>query len=111
MNGKFLSTVLAILIAYTVSSQPLYSFEAVSGTYTPISGGTAVTLTYNAAVNNDDGIATPANAVPIGFTFTYNGVPYTTIRPCANGFAAFGSTTLANNTDTWSNSLVSGVST
>ncbi|TMI61539.1 MAG: T9SS type A sorting domain-containing protein [Bacteroidetes bacterium] len=110
MNGKFLTTVLAILIVYTVNAQPLYSFEAVSGTYTPISGGTAVTLTYNAAANNDDGIATPANAVPIGFTFTYNGVPYTTIRPCANGFAAFGSTALANNTDTWSNSLVSGVS-
>ena len=110
MNGKFLTTVLAILIAYTVSSQPLYTFEAASGTYTPISGGTAVTLTYNGAANNDDGIATPANAVPIGFTFTYNGVPYTTIRPCANGFAAFGSTALANNTDTWGNSLVSGVS-
>jgi GEVED domain/Secretion system C-terminal sorting domain len=110
MNGKFLSTVLAILVAYTLSAQPLYSFEAASGTYTPITGGTAVVFTYNGAANNDDGIATPANAVPIGFTFTYNGVPYTTIRPCANGFAAFGSTALANNTDTWNNSLVSAVS-
>jgi hypothetical protein len=94
----------------TINAQsPNYAFLATSGTYTPISGGTNVILTYNGVTNNDDGIATPANAVPIGFTFFYNGTPYTTIRPCANGFATFSSTPMPNNTDTWTNSLTSGV--
>ena len=87
---------------------PNYAFQAATGTYTPISGGTAVTLTYNGAGNNDDGIATPANAVPIGFTFNYNGTNYTSIRPCANGWASFSTTALTNNTDTWTNNLASG---
>ncbi len=97
------------LIAGEVFSQaPAYAFQAVSGTYTPLVGGTAVTLTYNAAANYDDGIATPANAINIGFTFNYNGINYTTIRPCANGFASFSTTALANNTDTWTNNLTTG---
>lgn len=87
---------------------PAYALQAVSGIYTPIVGGTAVALTYNGASNNDDGIATPAAAVPIGFTFNYNGTNYTTIRPCANGWASFSNTALTNNTDTWTNNLVSG---
>jgi len=88
---------------------PNYAFQALSGTFTPLSGGTPVILTYGtSAVPNDDGIATPANAVPIGFTFSYNGTNYTSIRPCANGWASFSTTTLAANVDTWTNSLANG---
>ena len=101
-----------ILIAGAVSAQPPnYAFQAASGTYTPISGGTAVILTYGGVTNNDDGIAIPANAVPIGFTFNYNGANYTAIKPCANGFASFSTTALTNNTDTWTNNLNSGPAT
>ena len=46
----------------SLSQVPGYALQAVSGTYTPLAGGTAVTLTYNGAANNDDGIATPADA-------------------------------------------------
>lgn len=88
---------------------PGYVFQAAPGTYTPVAGGTPIVLTYNGATNFDDGITTPAAAVPIGFTFTYNGTAYTSIRPCANGFAAFGTAALANNTDNWTNSLAGGV--
>lgn len=87
---------------------PAYAFQAASGTYTPLSGGTPVALTYNAAVNNDDGMAAPAAAVPIGFLFTYNGVGYTTMRPCANGFASFSTTALATGADNWTNALSGG---
>lgn len=90
---------------------PGYAFQAVSGTYTALSGGTPVTLTYNGTTNADDGIATPANAIPIPFTFTYNGTVYPGIRPCANGFATFSTAALANSTDDWTNNLIGGLST
>src|SRR4029078_872962 len=98
-----------ILISGTCFAQaPNYAFQAATGTYTALTGGTALPFTYNGATNHDDGITTPANAVPIGFTFNYNGTNYTTIRPCANGWATFSTTALTNNTDTWTNNLVSG---
>lgn len=98
-----------VFIAGRSSAQaPGYALQSVSGTYTPLVGGTAVTLTYNGTANYDDGIATPANAINIGFTFNYNGTNYTQIRPCANGFASFSTTALANNTDTWTNNMASG---
>jgi len=99
---------IVLLFLKTNAQPPNYGFQAASGTYTSLVGGTPVTLTYNAAANYDDGIATPANAIPIGFTFNYNGTNYTTIRPCANGWATFSSTALANNTDTWTNNLATG---
>lgn len=110
MLRKILSLFIGLLALASVSDAqpPAYAMQAVSGTYTPLSGGTAVVLTYNGSANYDDGIATPANAVPIGFTFNYNGTNYTSIRPCANGFASFSTTALANNTDTWTNNLTSG---
>ena len=110
MFKKLLYFFALILIANTCLAQvPNYAFQAVSGTYTAITGGTNVILTYGTStVPYDDGVATPANAVPIGFTFNYNGTDYTTIRPCANGWATFSSTALTANTDTWTNNLISG---
>jgi hypothetical protein len=101
-------TVIFIVTSGSFGQAPNYAFQAVIGTYTPIAGGTAVTLTYNGAANNDDGIAIPANAVPLPFAFNYNGINYTAIRPCANGWATFSTTATANNTDTWTNNLASG---
>jgi len=99
---------IVLMFSKANAQPPNYAFQAVSGTFTPLTGGTAVVLTYNAAANNDDGITTPANAVPIGFTFNYNGTNYTSIKPCANGWASFSTTALANNADTWTNNLVTG---
>src|SRR5690242_18449193 len=96
---------LSLLFSISKAQAPNYAFQAATGTYTPLTGGTAVTLTYNGSANYDDGIATPANAIPIGFTFNYNGTNYTSIRPCANGWATFSITALTNNTDTWTNNL------
>jgi hypothetical protein len=104
----FIFTGLVLIASASSAQAPNYAFQAVSGTYTPLVGGTAVTLTYNAAANYDDGITTPANAIPIGFTFNYNGTDYTLIKPCANGWASFSTTALTNNTDTWGNNLTTG---
>jgi hypothetical protein len=103
-----LFTGMICLAGKTFSQAPGYAFQAASGTYTPLVGGTPVVLTYNGAANNDDGITIPANAVPIGFTFNYNGTNYTSIKPCANGFASFSTTALTNSTDTWTNALATG---
>ena len=99
---------IVLLFSKTNAQPPNYAFQATSGTFTPLTGGIPVVLTYNAAANYDDGITTPANAIPIGFTFNYNGTNYTAIKPCANGWASFSTTALANNTDTWTNNLVTG---
>lgn len=64
-----------------------YGFTAVSGTFTPITG-TAFT-----AVQVDD--ACPAATIPLGFTFNFCGVDYTTIRAASNGYMTF-STASAN---------------
>lgn len=65
-----------------------YTFSSTSGTYTPITGGTVL-----GAATNDDNIF--ANN-PIGFSFCYNGVTYTSFGLNANGWLYFGSATGAS---------------
>ena len=63
---------------------PNYAFQAASGTYTPLVGGTVAVISSG---DFDDGFS---NAIPIGFSFTYNGTAYTTISASANGWTALG---------------------
>ena len=67
-----------------------YSFAASSGTYAPITGGTVV-----ASSSWDDSGA--AVAAPIGFSYTFNGVSYTTCNVNLNGYVSFGTTTSTTN--------------
>ena len=98
-------SVFILVLSATVEAQvPAYTFTAANGTYTPIAGGTNVSYLYGAAANADDGYA----AITIGFNFVYNGITYTVVRPCANGFASFGSA-LTGSTDTWTNDLTGGL--
>jgi hypothetical protein len=62
-----------------------YTFSQMSGTYTPITGGTVLGVP-----TNDDDNFTP---FAIGFNFTYNGTVYTQIGVNANGFVALGGVT------------------
>ena len=89
---KSLIIFLALLFSITrVSGQVSnYSFGSSSGTYTAISGGT---LLSNTGVVNDDNTY---SAVPIGFSFVYNGTSYTTLGISANGYMQFGGTAPAN---------------
>lgn len=71
-----------------VKAQMNYSFTPATNTYSSISG-TVPTLTGN----GNDPLADEgyANAVPIGFSFTYNGsTTYTTVAISTNGFISFG---------------------
>jgi len=82
-----------------------YSFSQTSGTYTEITGGTV--LGTNA---NDNECF---NAIPLGFTFTYNGVDYTEVSVQTNAFIAFGSTvtnsTMAISSSTATNNIVAAL--
>jgi hypothetical protein len=96
LKGRSIFILLAFIAATSSSlwSQVNgYSFFPLSGTYTPLVGGTATSLTATA----DDAIST---AFPIGFNFVYGGVTYTQLRANSNGlltFNATGTTTAANN--------------
>lgn len=59
-----------------------YTFSASSNTYSYLTGGTPIT-----AVEVDDGYTN----IPIGFTFKFCGVDYTTVTVCSNGWLRFGS--------------------
>jgi len=58
-----------------------YSFQQSAGAYSALTGGTVVTGL------GDDG---SSNGLPIGFTFNFGGVNYTTFNLNANGFINFG---------------------
>jgi hypothetical protein len=96
------------LLSLSVNAQVSYSFSALSGTYTSISGGTTATLVspsidYPAA---DEGFA---NGLPIGFTFVYDGVSYTSVNADANGFLTLGTAFTADDLeDYYFNSLTAG---
>ncbi|MBD2713965.1 fibronectin type III domain-containing protein [Microvirga sp. STR05] len=61
-----------------------YQFAASQGTFTPL----PATATVVAAVQDDDAIS---GAVPIGFSFAFDGVPYTNVYASSNGFLSFNS--------------------
>jgi hypothetical protein len=109
MLKKILYNLAAFILLFSAIAKaqvPAYTFSAVSGTYTPVTGGTTVSYLYGTAANADDGYA----AINIGFNFVYNGVTYTVVRPCANGFASLGAV-LTGSTDTWTNDLTGGLGT
>ena len=58
-----------------------YSFTALSGTFTPLVGGTSV-----AAIQVDDLMSA---AITLPFTFTFNGVGYTAVKASSNGILTF----------------------
>lgn len=77
----------AFSIGATVSE---YSFASTLGSFTEISGGTVL----GTAANDNESF----NAIPLGFTFTYNGVDYTEVSIQTNGFLALGPTVATSNT-------------
>jgi hypothetical protein len=78
-----IAVALSIVGTMSYAQVSSYVFTASSGTYTPLVGGTATSLTASA----DDAISTAFN---IGFNFTYNNVTYTQVMACSNGPLLFG---------------------
>ncbi len=68
---------------------PSYAFSQSNGTYTPITGGTVVATATGAsgAASLDD---LNYSAIPIPFTFTFNGIGYTSLTINTNGHVVFG---------------------
>ena len=68
-----------------------YTWSQPTGTYTTITGGSGtVALT---TIGVDDNVY---SALPVGFTFNFDGVAYTTFGVCANGWISLGSTAVTN---------------
>ncbi len=83
---------LLILSVFTLSAYATvaeYSFASTLGTYTEITGGTI----HGTAANDNECFL----AIPIGFTFTYNGVAYNNISIATNGFIAMGDNVVTSN--------------
>lgn len=86
---------LAFLMSFSLKGQAsLYSFSASSGTYTPLSGGTAVTFSAGTSPYLDEAYY---NGIPIGFSFVFSGTSYTHAHVSTNGLATLG-TSATNNT-------------
>ncbi|MBD2713615.1 fibronectin type III domain-containing protein [Microvirga sp. STR05] len=62
-----------------------YQFAASQGTYTPLVGGTALPDMLA------DTYITPT-AIPLGFTFVFDGAPFTAVKASSNGFLTFNAT-------------------
>jgi hypothetical protein len=90
MNGfKYLLLICFLFVTGNVWGQvSSYAFSQSSGTYTPITGGTNIASTTASAL--DDNVN--SSALPIGFTFNYNGVNYTDFGYNANGWISLGTT-------------------
>ncbi|TBX65986.1 hypothetical protein EZL74_11475 [Flavobacterium silvisoli] len=78
------------------SSASNYGFAATSGTFTPLSGATAVT-----SIKADTAIST---AVPIGFSFNFGGTNYTNVYADSNGILSFNASATSQTTNTFTSS-------
>lgn len=89
--GKPLALAAGLLLGLLGRSLPgqaqvdTYTFAASAGTYTQLA---ATASTRVQAVEVDDAIS---NAIPLGFTFVYDGVPFTSVYVCSNGYLSFNS--------------------
>ena len=69
-------------LTITVTDEVLeYLFTASQGTFTPLTGATAVT-----SIEADD---TVSESLPVGFDFTFYGTTYSTLKASSNGFLTF----------------------
>lgn len=99
---KKIYTLLSLFLIFVCSygqSASNYSFTAVQGSYIPLTGVPGVTDTSLNATD-DNAIS---SAVTLPFTFTFAGVPYTSIRVSSNGFLSFSAAATDSNTNTQAN--------
>ena len=85
--GFLMLFLVAIVISPLHAQISNYSFSQQTGQiYTNITGGTVLL-----GLDEDDSYY---STLPIGFTFGYNGLDYTTFGACTNGFIGLGSDNL-----------------
>ncbi len=100
---------LAAVLWCTLSTQAqvsTYNFSQSSGTYTPITGGTVV-----GGATDDDAVY---GNLPIGFTFNFNGSPFTAFGINVNGWLTLGTLTPTSSyygiSDGYNDNVVSALS-
>jgi len=87
---KRLSLLLVMIITVCAAFAGIdeyYTFNATSGTYTPIVG-------TNANISSDDAIS---GAIPIGFSFPYGDYIYTEVKISSNGWIGLGTSQTGSN--------------
>lgn len=100
---KSLLLVLLMLVSCLANAAPAssYVFSAFAGTFSTINGTSGITNV--STVQADDATS---SGIPIGFTFNFCGVNYTSVSVCSNGWLSFNSTlttTALNNASTAGN--------
>ena len=88
-NGPFLPSERDAMNQYTVAYTTGISFSSITGT--------GLNYAWRNGTSTDDNLST---ATPIGFTFVYNGIPYTTFSVSTNGFFTLNAATVAVGTGT-----------
>jgi len=85
-----ISIVLNLVMLNTLLGQSadLYTFTPTASVFTPLVAGTNMS-----SIQGDDLLSA---STPIGFTFFFEGLPYTTFKASSNGFLSFGSGTASN---------------
>jgi hypothetical protein len=82
LSGTLLAGVLLLAGQSAQAQVDNYQFAPSQSTFTPL----PATATVVSAIHADDAISA---VLPIGFTFVYDGTPYTTFRASSNGFLSF----------------------
>jgi len=91
LNKLFLMLIFSAFVIGSWAAVSDYIFASSTGTYTEISGGTI--LLAGVPAEDDQSF----NAIPLGFSFDYDGMAYTTISIAENGFLAMGDEVVTNN--------------
>ncbi len=84
MKKNLLTVFTALILSQGLQAQvSAYTFTQTTGTYAPITGTDLFGATWN------DNISA---ALPLGFTFQFNAVSYSSVTVSSNGFVTFGAT-------------------
>ena len=84
MKKHFLSVLAALALSQGVQAQvSAYTFTQTTGSYAPATGTDLFGTSWNDNVSA---------ALPIGFSFLFNSVPYSSVTVSSNGFVTFGAT-------------------
>lgn len=84
MKKNLLSVFAALILSQGLQAQvTAYTFAQTTGTYVPVTG----TDLFGAAWNDN-----VAADIPLGFTFQFNAVSYSSVTVSSNGFVTFGAT-------------------
>ncbi|HRR98335.1 MAG TPA: hypothetical protein P5542_06545, partial [Candidatus Syntrophosphaera sp.] len=87
---KRLSLLLVMIITVCLAFAGIdeyYTFNATTGTYTPITG-------TDASISSDEAISA---AIPIGFTFPYGDNVYNEVKISSNGWIGLGTSQTSSN--------------